>query len=181
MLNWCWEHPDWYWVCAQAGQMNAPLLEWHKRSSTLRQRQRLHSKPPVPSNDLWLPLIKLRLLYGNRRVMLPWHTICCTMWRCGAHTAAWNASQLSPIAARSEMRVRDSGGSLGSSHSVTSLNDCRRTHSIFHSSAVDSASALSLVTQEYPESAQSEKKNSLSHFSWLLRCCFCIISTDVFK
>lgn len=79
------------------------------------------------------------------------------------------------------MRVRDSGGSLGSSHSVTSLSDCRRTHSIFHSSAVDSASALSLVTQEYPESAQPEKKNSLSHFSWLLRCCFCVISTDVFK
>lgn len=82
MLNWCWEHPDWYWVCAQAGQMNAPLLEWHKRSSTLRQRQRLHSKTPVPSNDPWLPLIKLKLLYGNRRVMLPWHTMCCTteMW-----------------------------------------------------------------------------------------------------
>lgn len=72
------------------------------------------------------------------------------------------------------MRVRDSGGrggggggeggSLRSPHSVTSSSDSRRTHSIFHSSAVDGASALSLVTQQHIESAESVAENSLSRF-----------------
>lgn len=100
----------------------------------------------------------------TEHVMLPWHTICCTIetWS----TDSW--LERSPAFAPScqiwdeSQELGDWGG--GSSHSVTSLSDCRRTHSIFHSRAVDSASALSLVTQEYLESAELKAVKGLFHF-----------------
>lgn len=108
----------------------------------------------------------------TRHVMLPWHTMCCTieMWSTDSWLERGPAFALScQIWDESRGRgvggwVDGWGGSLRSPHSVASLSDCRRTHSIFHSRAVDSASALSLVTQKYLQSAEFEAVKGLSHF-----------------
>lgn len=83
MLIWCWEHLGLFRsVCVhrRAKWMCFSLND--SRGAALCGKDKLHMEIPVPCNDLWLPLIKLWLLYVNRRVMLPWHTICCTteMW-----------------------------------------------------------------------------------------------------